>query len=310
MQELYTEQIPCPVCGCRNFIPLLEKESARGNLYSIVRCGRCALVQVNPPPAPDILTECYNGEYFTRRTDRGYDDYYSASLKRQILTTCEMNLRDLDFFPWEESLLSPTELSMEDQRPAEHQPAALDVGCAAGYFVEYLQKRGWHARGIELSAAVARFGIEHLDLDIIIDDFLSCDSLRPASFDLITLWASLEHMPRPREVLERAAELLKPGGRMILTTCRYGLLAWITGREWRYLNVPEHLTYFTLTGLRRLAEETGLVTANSITYGSGFTARRDAGPLYRTAKRLADRLVKRFNQGDMMALLLIKEQIR
>ena len=93
---------------------------------------------------------------------------------------------------------------------------------------------------------------------------------------------------------------------MLLSTCRYGWLARMRGAHWRYMNVPEHLYFFSLAGLKDLAREVGLQTVCSVTYGSGMTTRPGAGPLYRIAKRLADPLVKLTNQGDMMALHLIK----
>ena len=293
--------VPCDMCSGQGFRPLFEKRSGRGETFQVVRCNDCGLVQVNPQPDREAVKPYYEASYFTRRTDRGYNDYFSSDLKRQINLVYEMNLQDLAFFDYEKSLNVKTA-----SEQAGDPPRALDVGCAAGYFVEYLAARGWNARGIELSAAAARFGIEELKLDIITDDFLSCAALAPGSFDLITLWASLEHMHAPSRVLARAHDLLKPGGRMILSTCRHGLLARLRGADWRYMNVPEHLYFFSLSGLKKLARRLGFHVEKSVTYGSGFTTRADAGPFYRLAKRLADPLVKLLDQGDMMALHLRK----
>ena len=44
---------------------------------------------------------------------------------------------------------------------------------------------------------------------------------------------------------------------MILSTCRYGILARITGINWRYMNVPEHLYYYSLDALIRECEKIG-----------------------------------------------------
>jgi len=287
--------IPCDSCGGESFKSLFYKESSRDESFQIVSCKTCGLVQVNPQPDANAVKPYYGEIYFKKRTDRGYNDYFSSALKRQINLVYEMNLRDLDFFEYEKSMLDRPEL-----------PSALDAGCAAGYFIEFLSNRGWKARGIEISDAAARFGIDKLGLDIIIDDFLSCDKLKRDSFDLISLWASLEHMHTPGAVLFRAFELLRPGGRMILSTCRYGLLARLKGKKWRYMNVPEHLYFFSLPGLIELAVKIGFRTVKTVTYGSGLTTKQNSGIFYKLVKKISDPLVKLLNQGDMMALHLIK----
>lgn len=306
------KMVPCDSCRSDQFLPLYEKKSGRGELFQIVRCLHCDLVQVNPQPNAAAVAPYYSKDYFTRRTDRGYDNYFSEQVKSQIQSVYDMNLNDLGFPEYETMLFSEDwiyrNLRNQNENPARQAtaPRALDVGCAAGYFVQYMQDRGWKAQGIELSADAAMHGIRELNLDILIDDFLSCDRLREASYDLLTLWASLEHMHSPRQVLERSFTVLKPGGRMLLSTCRWGVLARMRGLKWRYLNVPEHLYFFSLDGLKELAAEIGFVCMESITYGSGMTTRANAGPLYRMAKSIADPLVKRTNQGDMMALHLMR----
>ncbi len=305
--------IGCDRCGGETFRTLFRKASSRGTEYQLVSCTHCDLVQVNPQPNAAAVAPYYGAEYFTKRTDRGYDNYFSPELKAQIQKVYRQNLDDLGFFEYEEELRSDSWLREHlgaSAQPAlsggDRRPAALDLGCAAGYCVQYLAERGWDSRGVELSAAAAEYGIDELGLDIIVDDFLNCAELSANRFDLITLWASIEHMHSPRAALARAYELLRPGGRMILSTCRYGVLAKLRGPEWRFMNVPEHLYFFSLSGLAGLAEEIGFRTHSSVSYGSGFTTKANASWLYRAAKRVADPLVKRLHQGDMMALHLVK----
>jgi len=286
--------IPCDLCGSSRFTPLFQKSSSREELFLIQQCTGCGLVQVNPQPDEEAVKPYYSATYFQQRTDRGYNDYFSEATRDAICRVYEMNLHDLDFYPFETTLLS------------SGTATALDAGCAAGYFVDYLIRRGWNARGIEISADAARFGIETLSLPIHIGDFFSDDSLAPASFDLITLWASIEHMHSPRNVLARSYELLKPGGRLILSTCRYGLLARMRKEKWRYMNVPEHLYFFSVANMKGYARRAGFSVFRQISYGSGLTAKKGAGWPYRMLKQIADPAMKLLNQGDMMALHLIK----
>jgi 2-polyprenyl-3-methyl-5-hydroxy-6-metoxy-1,4-benzoquinol methylase len=285
--------VPCNACGGMSFKTLFEKESSLKEVFQVVRC-KCGLVQVNPQPDLQAVLPYYADSYFKKRTDRGYDNYFSDEIKAEIRRVFTMNLEDIGFFAYEKKVF-------EKQRPGR----ALDAGCAAGYFVEYVAERGWNAEGIELSAVAAKPG-KARGLRITVGDFLTHSDLIPQSYDFISFWASIEHMHEPARVLLRASELLQPGGRMVLSTCRYGLLARLAGRDWRFMNVPEHLYFFSVKRLTRLASELGFKVVGKVTYGSGLTTRKDASPFYRFAKRWLDPLVKVLGQGDMMVFHLEK----
>jgi 2-polyprenyl-3-methyl-5-hydroxy-6-metoxy-1,4-benzoquinol methylase len=256
-------------------------------------------VQVNPQPDLEAIKPYYTNDYFQKRTDRGYDNYFSEELKNQLFLVYEMNLNDAGFFAVEKEIFKSVNIKTEI-------PSFLDVGCAAGYFVEYMKNRGWDASGIEISKDAADFGIKKLKLNIIVDDFFSSKNLKGKSFDFITLWASIEHMHSPMKVMRRLNELLKPGGRLIISTCRYGFLARYRGLNWRYMNVPEHLYFYSMKNMKRLAKETGFQSLKSFSYGSGLTAKKNAGLVYRIAKIIMDPLVKILNQGDMMVFHMKK----
>ena len=287
------KQIPCNSCGKENFKKLFEKKSSKSDIFQIVKCQTCGLVQVTPQPSMDEVAKYYTDEYFTKRTDRGYDNYYSDKIRSEIERVFRLNLEDLGFFVWEKTLQNPKR--------------TIDIGCAAGYFVNYLKSQGWNAEGIEIAEGPVRFAREVLSLKITKADFLNWDIERKEKFELITLWASIEHLHQPKETLEKIYSHLEPGGRMILSTCRYGILARIKGINWRYLNVPEHLYYYSFLGLINECEKIGFKKISSITYGSGMTAKKDSTWFFKIAKRFMDWFVKWSNQGDMMAICFEKK---
>lgn len=281
-------QIPCNSCGKIKFQTLFQKKSSKDETFQIVKCKTCGLVQVNPQPTMEEVAKYYSDDYFTKRTDRGYDNYYSDKIRFEIERVFRLNLEDLGFFAWEKTI--------------SHSKRTIDIGCAAGYFVNYMKSQGWNAEGIEIADGPVRFAREVLQLAITKADFLEWDKEIKEKFELITLWASIEHLHKPKETLTKIYNHLEPGGRMILSTCRYGLLARITGINWRYMNVPEHLYYYSFSGLIRECERIGFKKISSITYGSGMTAKKDSSRFYRIAKRFLDSFVKWTNQGDMMAI--------
>lgn len=282
------QSIPCNTCSSSEFTPLFSKASPKGEVFQIVECRKCKLVQVNPQPSLEEVSKYYEDSYFTQRTDRGYDNYYSEETKNEIARVFNLNLKDLGFFDWERML--------------GLGKSALDVGCAAGYFLDYLKSRNWKTKGLDIASGPVRFAKETLGLDVEQKDFLTWDTDGKEKFDLVTLWASIEHLHHPKETLRKILKHLKPGGRMILSTCRYGVLAKYLGPKWRYLNVPEHLYYYSLPGIISLGNELGYIPLGHISYGSGLTAKKGSGTLYKTSKKIADWAVKKFDQGDMMAV--------
>ncbi|EKO13516.1 class I SAM-dependent methyltransferase [Leptospira kirschneri] len=284
------EIIPCNTCGSSEFKPLFSKSNHKNEFFHIVQCIRCSLVQVSPQPSPIEAASYYSEEYFLKRSDRGYDNYFSEGIRDEISRVFGLNLKDLDFQTWEKSLPSAKR--------------CLDVGCAAGYFVDYMQSRGWDSYGIDIAQAPVKFAQDKLKLKVEQVDFLEWKPTDP--FDLITLWASIEHLHKPKETLEKIYTHLKPGGRVILSTCRWGILAKLQGPSWRYLNVPEHLYYYSLPGIVKLCRSLGFEKKKHVTYGSGLTAKKNPSLLYKTLKYLADPTVKFLDQGDMMALCFAK----
>ncbi|XDD49430.1 class I SAM-dependent methyltransferase [Leptospira sp. WS92.C1] len=287
------DHIPCNTCGSSDFKPLFSKSNHKNETFQVVKCKRCALVQVNPQPSPEEVASYYSAEYFLKRSDRGYDNYFSEGVRNEISRVFGLNLKDLDFSSWEESL------------PLEKR--CLDVGCAAGYFVDYMHHRDWDSYGMDIAEAPVKFAREKLKLKVEQRDFLKWDKSNVEKFDLITLWASIEHLHKPKETLEKIYRHLKPGGRIILSTCRWGILAKLQGPSWRYLNVPEHLYYYSLSGLITLCVSIGFQKKSHVTYGSGLTTKKGASIFYKILKYFADPTVKILDQGDMMALCFEKK---
>ncbi len=247
----------------------------------IYACRRCAHEFIFPLPTGDEVAAYYDESYFTVRTERGYNDYFSEETKKQIIRVFDLNLKDIAF-PAFEHTLPPTKRS-------------LDIGCAAGYFVELLKKRGWNATGIDISSECALYAKKNLELDVVCGDYLT--TRYPEPFDLITMWATVEHLPRPDLFLKKASTEIFRSGRLYLSTCRSdSAFKKLHGKKWRYYNVPEHIHYFSNSSLSILLESCGFSIDRLFTYGSGLG--KGGTPL----RRAADILAKRMRLGDMVVV--------
>jgi SAM-dependent methyltransferase len=134
----------------------------------------------------------------------------------------------------------------------------LDVGCAGGAFVEAAGRCGYHCVGLEPSrelAAAARG--RGLDVDNVL---LEAHSFEPRSFDMITFWDVLEHVPDPKALLRIAGELLRPDGVLLINFPDIGTLpAKLTGKRfWWAISV--HLHHFTKSTATELCRRTGFET--------------------------------------------------
>ncbi len=270
--------------------PHLKKAGADKKMYSVMRCAKCSVWQIDPLPSEGELAALYQSEYFKVRSDRGYADYASEKIYRSVVATLEKNLRDLHFPAWENSL--------------GENKSLLEVGCAAGHAVAWFAQRGWHALGMDIAHEMIEAG-KKAGRPLVEADFLQHD-FGAARFDLITHWATLEHLPQAEAFLRRMRTLLAEGGKIYLSTCNTGYFARRYGTAWRYLNVPEHVFYFNRKSLRMLAEKCGLKLVRAFSYGSGFTTRENASWWYRAQKHVADRLARFFLSGDMIVIELIQ----
>ena len=229
----------------------------------------------------DEIGAYYSESYFKKRTDRGYDNYFSEATRREIERVIELNLHDLGFYKFEKKLSG--------------QKRVLNIGCAAGYFLAFMLERGWEATGVDISPACVEFA-RGAGLAVYEDDYLEIAFARP--FDLITLWASIEHLHNPDLFLEKAHDELKDGGLLYISTCRSGGLNFMRlyGQDWRFYNFPEHLYFFSQASIEKLLEQKGFKIIQYATYGSGFGA---AGS---NSRKFADILAKRLFLGDMMLI--------
>lgn len=275
------ETIPCVICGDAAPRHRFTKNSGSGEPFNLVRCRRCGLEFLSPRPTEEEIGKYYDAGYFEKRTDRGYDDYFSPALEREVTRVLEMNCRDLGFFEFEASLPSGKR--------------ALDIGCAAGYSVAFMERRGWDSRGIDIAGSCIDFALSR-GLAVQRGHYL--DTVYAEPFHLITLWATIEHLHRPDTILEKAARDLHHGGRLFISTCRTGGMNFklFQGPRWRYYNFPEHLYFFSRATMKRLLERCGFRVTAYHTYGSGF------GKPGSAMRRWADRAAKNYGWGDMMIL--------
>jgi 2-polyprenyl-3-methyl-5-hydroxy-6-metoxy-1,4-benzoquinol methylase len=114
----------------------------------------------------------------------------------------------------------------------------LDVGCSSGYLAVPLAAAGICVSGIELDPDAADDARASCEGGVLVGDIESMDlPFEPASFDAIVCGDLVEHLRDPGSTLARLRPLLRPGGRLVLSTpnvANWAMRLSLLGGRWRY----------------------------------------------------------------------------
>lgn len=151
----------------------------------------------------------------------------------------------------------------------------LDVGCGTGIFLDTLEP-AWKKVGVEPSSYAAEQARDR-NIEVLQGEFISVNFPR-RRFDVITMIDVIEHLELPKENLEKAFSMLKPGGIVVIETGDIGsLTARLAGSRWTYFNPPEHICFFSKKALIALLKQIGFVNIEVSRVTHGLEYSRDFG---------------------------------
>lgn len=124
----------------------------------------------------------------------------------------------------------------------------LDIGAGTGDFAAQAAKSGWNVRGFEPSEKAR--GIALSKGVALVNETAE---LQDASFDVVTMWHVLEHVPDVEKQIIELKRLVKPGGHIIIAVPNFKSYdAKHYGRYWAAYDVPRHLWHFSKTAIDKL----------------------------------------------------------
>ena len=127
----------------------------------------------------------------------------------------------------------------------------LDIGAGTGDFLLTAKQNGWNTIGVEPSEkakgiAIGK-GIQFSD---------STEELESNSFDVITMWHVLEHVPNLEIQIKELKRLVKPNGTIIIAVPNFKSYdANYYGKFWAAFDVPIHFWHFSKTAIKLLFEK-------------------------------------------------------
>ena len=189
----------------------------------LLACDACGAATTYPPPDDAELEAAYSGWY------RPAAGRFAGGGDRLLRRSRATLARRLD----------------------ERAPAGpvLDVGCGEGALLDALHARGREAVGLERNSS--RSDVRARE----VTEF----GERAGEWAAVVFWHSLEHLREPAAALERASELLRPGGLLVVAIPnRASWQARLLGPRWFGLDVPRHLVHLPAWAVVEFLRSRGL----------------------------------------------------
>lgn len=205
--------------------------SVSGESFSLLLNEEYQILKTHPQPTLDKLGSYYEFEDYISHTDgkRTLFEKMYHFIKRKAI-------RD------KVSLIN------------SYQPLKgriLDIGAGTGDFLLEAKNQNWDILGIEPNdkakgIAVGK-GIKFGD---------TIEKLESNSFDVITMWHVLEHVPDVEHQVAELKRLLKPSGTIIIAVPNFKSYDANHYKEfWAAYDVPRHLWHFSKTAIEKLFDK-------------------------------------------------------
>ncbi|MSP85699.1 MAG: class I SAM-dependent methyltransferase [Flavobacteriaceae bacterium] len=182
----------------------------------------------SPQPSPEILSSYYESNDYISHTDskrslfeKAYHFLKGIALKNKLnlINNCSSSKGNL-----------------------------LDIGAGTGDFLLSAKQNGWDSIGVEpnekAKAMAVKKGVEFS---------ASTEELESHTFDVITMWHVLEHVPNIENQIKELKRLIKPNGTIIIAVPNFKSFdAKYYGKFWAAFDVPIHFWHFSKTAINLL----------------------------------------------------------
>lgn len=237
----FVDQKSCYLCGCTSRWVEQEVGTGLGELkLRWVRCAECSLVYLDPRPSSHALSVFYDSAGYWRGGENGYRDYLADE-------------------PWRRRQAAERARWMMTRLRA-HRPQSpfrvLEVGSAAGYFLEALSAEGARVEGLELSQSMARLAGRRASGRVPVRQGLVQDAdFAPESFDGLAVWGCDSNFDDPQSTFQRFSDWLVPGGLLAMNFHQHD--HWARHLKGRFKMMPNALYLLNTSHVVGLLESAG-----------------------------------------------------
>jgi len=247
-----TTSFTCRICGTTHATKLVVREMMYGtrDTFDYYQCESCQCLQI--ADIPEDIARYYPANYYS------YDQKRKKKRFLRDFTRKHRNLYAIEKKGVLGALLctlkEPASLFRVYGRLGLTRTSTfLDVGGGDGRHVAELQELGF-TNAMAVDPFIAGDVME--DGRLVAKKGTLFDLNEP--YDLIAFHHSFEHMHPPRDILEKAHNLLKPGGSVLLRIPTVTSEAFETyGANWSDLDAPRHFYLHSHDSIQLLAEQAG-----------------------------------------------------
>ncbi|WP_298532261.1 class I SAM-dependent methyltransferase [uncultured Algibacter sp.] len=209
----------------------VKDHSVSGEEFKLIQNSEYGFLETTPQPSLEKLPTYYESEDYISHTDS----------KRNLFEKVYHLVRTFSL---------KKKLSLINSFLSEEKHL-LDIGCGTGDFLQIAQSNGWTISGIEPNSE-ARV-IANSKTNATVFDTSQLSSFKKKSFDVITLWHVLEHLPDLESQIVSFKKLLKPKGRLVIAVPNYNSYDAKHYKEfWAAYDVPRHLWHFNQESISKL----------------------------------------------------------
>ena len=221
----------------------VKDHSVSGEVFQLLYDDEFDMLVTSPQPSEDELPKYYKSQDYISHTDtqRNLFEKLYHFIRRISL---KKKLKLINLFFSEEKML-------------------LDIGCGTGEFLKIAQQNNWTVFGIEPNEKAR--SIANKKTNNSVSDIEELSNFKPQSFDVITLWHVLEHLPRLEEHVSILKSLLKSNGTLIIAVPNYKSYDAKYYKEfWAAYDVPRHFWHFSQTSISKLFEKENMYIENRL----------------------------------------------
>ena len=255
--------------------------------FRYVQCRNCKLVYQEPRPVAESLIDCYV-DYHTHETEElpsSFSGPWQGPNRwvRGGILAAKYGYRHLA-----PSNVEAVAANILDLLPPVRSRArcglgsgkgsglpvfrgngrALDIGTGGGIYAATLARLGWSMTCVEFDEVTAANTARRLNLNVFAGSVEQAN-FESNSFDFISMFHVIEHLPDPVATLRECYRILDTGARIMVRTPNFdSLVRRLFGRFWRGIEAPRHLFLFSADSLRRAVELAGFQVAGVCTTGA------------------------------------------
>ncbi|WP_298755485.1 class I SAM-dependent methyltransferase [uncultured Psychroserpens sp.] len=217
--------------------------SVSGEEFQLIYNTEMDMLETFPQPSESTLGNYYDSEDYISHTDskrnvfeKVYHFVKSIALKRKLKLINSFHLKG---------------------------NTLLDVGCGTGDFLKVAKDKGWDVFGIEPNENARSIANQKAGDTVFEVSHLS--KFEPETFDVISLWHVLEHLPQLESHIAIFERLLKPEGRLIIAVPNFKSYdATYYKNYWAAFDVPRHLWHFSQKAISRLVAQKNMEVVKTL----------------------------------------------